>query len=103
MASRWFTHLLDRWHGNTADGEAHEVVAIAEGAPRHARDARLAEEREDILSRPELAPIIDGAAIVEVNAREEMILLVEMPQLAREPPATEAIERANPLLDLGML
>jgi hypothetical protein len=32
-----------------------------------------------------------------------MILLVEMPLLAHESPATEAIERANPLLDLGML
>src|SRR5512146_2224904 len=70
-----YSRLLDRWHGNAANREADEVVAIAEGAPRHARDARLAEQREDILARLELAPVIDGAAIIQIDLREEVIPL----------------------------
>ena len=54
-------------HGNAADREAHEVVTIAEGAARHPSDARLAEEREDIFAGLELAPVIDCAAVVQVD------------------------------------
>src|SRR5262245_17318500 len=95
--------LRYRRDGDAADGEAHIVVAVAEGTPRDARDASLAEEREDILARRELAPVVDRPAVVQVDLLKDMALLVERLELASQALAAELIERANPVLDLGML
>src|SRR5262249_7994444 len=94
---------LHRWNGNAADREAHKVVAVGETAARHARDARLAEEGENVLARLELAPVVDGAAIVGVHLEEEAVSLVHVLKLAAEACGGVGVEGANALADLWAL
>src|SRR5690242_16094195 len=92
-----------RGDGDAADGEADEVVAVAEGAAGDAGDAGLAEEREDILTGAQLAPVVDGAAVVQIDLGEDMVMLVQPAQLRDQARATVAIEGADAFLQLGML
>src|SRR3954466_13306126 len=90
-----------RRDGNAADGEAYKVVAVAEGATGDARDAGLVEKREDVFARRKLAPVVDRAAVVEVDGGEEVMFLVERVELASEPLAPQPVQRANLVFDLG--
>src|SRR5690348_5963768 len=64
-----------------ADRKADVVGAVAEGRARDARDTCPREDTEDILPLAALAPVVDRAAIVQVDALEELMLLVQPPQL----------------------
>src|SRR5262249_22045785 len=86
---------LHRWDGNTADREAHKVVAVGETAARHACDARLAKKREDVLARFELAPVIDSTAIVGVHLEAEAVLLVHAQKRVEEAGAEGRVECTN--------
>src|SRR5579885_29738 len=81
--------------GDDANGEADVVVAVAKAGAGDTGDAGFLEEREGIFALAQLAPVIDGGVVVDVDVFKEMLFRVNALQLCDEARAAQAIETAQ--------
>ena len=71
-----------------ATRKSYKIIRVAEATAGHTGDAGLAEESKSVGSGPELAPIVHGRLIVQIDLSKEPMLPVYQGELLNEtfPP-----------------
>ena len=80
------------WDGDHANGETHELVAIAKTGTGYSGDTGLLKEGEGIFTGPQLAPVIDRGVIVDENVFEQVLFFIKKLELSNETLPAQLIE-----------